>query len=220
MPKIKYKKRAYGRYIKQIKIGYQDNGKPKFKNIYAKTVQELEDKVAEYKSQYIKGILIDDKNLTLGQWAEQWVYTYKKDVSYNTYTAYEGCIKRHLLKSPIANIKISKITPLQLQQAVNQLAETGLTRTVELFVLSLHQIFDSAVENEIIFKDPSKKIKAPRFHKKEKRALKEEEKNAIKNADYTPKERAFVMIGWQASVGEKSSHCVKEILILKKESFT
>lgn len=78
MPKIKYKKRADGRYIKQIKIGYQDNGKPKLKNIYAKTVQELEAKVAEFKSQYIKGIIVDDKNLTLGQWAEQWITAYKK----------------------------------------------------------------------------------------------------------------------------------------------
>ena len=212
MPKIKYKKRADGRYIKQIKIGYQDNGKPKLKNIYAKTVQELEAKVAEFKSQYLKGIIVDDKNLTLGQWAEQWITAYKKDVSYNTYTAYEGCIKRHLLKSPVADIKISKVTPLQLQKAVNHLAETGLTRTVELFVLSLHQIFDSAVENEIIFKDPSKKIKAPKFHKKEKRTLTEEEKIAIKETDYTPRERAFIMIGWQAGLRRG------EILALRKKN--
>ena len=124
MPKSKYKKRADGRYVKQIKIGFQDNGKPKYKNIYAKTIPELENKISEFKSQLNKGILVDDKNITLGQWAHQWLSTYKNDASYNTYAAYEGCIRRYLLKMQIANLKISKITPIQLQQAVNQLTNT------------------------------------------------------------------------------------------------
>ena len=212
MPKSKYKKRADGRYVKQIKIGFQDNGKPKYKNIYAKTIPELENKISEFKSQLNKGILVDDKNITLGQWAHQWLSTYKNDASYNTYAAYEGCIRRYLLKMQIANLKISKITPIQLQQAVNQLTNKGLTRSTELFVLCLHQIFAAATENDLIFKDPSKSIKAPKFHKKENRALTEEEKNAIKNADYTPKERAFVMIGWQAGLRRG------EILALRKRN--
>ena len=40
----RYKKRNDGRYARQFKIGYQPDGRPKYKTIYAKTQAELERK--------------------------------------------------------------------------------------------------------------------------------------------------------------------------------
>ena len=44
MARAKYKKRSDGRYLVQIQTGFDENGKQKFKNIYAKTIPELEKK--------------------------------------------------------------------------------------------------------------------------------------------------------------------------------
>ena len=41
----RYKKRNDGRYARQFKVGYQPDGRPKYKTIYAKTQAELERKI-------------------------------------------------------------------------------------------------------------------------------------------------------------------------------
>lgn len=44
MARAKYKKRSDGRYLVQIQTGFDENGKQKFKNIYAKTFMNLRKK--------------------------------------------------------------------------------------------------------------------------------------------------------------------------------
>lgn len=81
----KYKKRADGRYSTSVIIGYTENGTARRKILYGRTIAELDNNVAEFKSLKNKGIIIDDKNLTVAQWAEKWLELYKKDKAYNTY---------------------------------------------------------------------------------------------------------------------------------------
>lgn len=67
----KYKKRADGRYLVQVQIGIQDNGKPKYINIYAYTIKELEEKAAKFRQELEYGIVVDDKGLTVEKWAKK-----------------------------------------------------------------------------------------------------------------------------------------------------
>ena len=71
----RYKKRNDGRYARQFKIGYQPDGRPKYKTIYAKTQAELERKCVDFLALKNKGVLVDDKNLTLEKWADIWLHT-------------------------------------------------------------------------------------------------------------------------------------------------
>ena len=80
----KYKKRKDGRYATTVTVSYDTDGKRKQRTIYGKTIRELDDKLAEIKSQLNKGIVIDDEGLTVGEWAEQWLTLYKADVEHNT----------------------------------------------------------------------------------------------------------------------------------------
>ena len=45
MPKAKYKKRSDGRYLKQMIVGIKDDGSYAIKNIYGRTIEELERKI-------------------------------------------------------------------------------------------------------------------------------------------------------------------------------
>jgi type IV secretory pathway TrbF-like protein len=77
MPKSKYKKRADGRHLAQIPTSeYQENGRPKLKNIYARTQLELDSKIADFRKQVETGIIIEDKGITVAQYAEAFM-TYK-----------------------------------------------------------------------------------------------------------------------------------------------
>jgi hypothetical protein len=74
----KYKKRADGRYQANIKIGVRENGKPKYKTFYGRTQKEIDDKIVDYKSLMNKGIIVDDKNMTIGAWADTWLRHYDR----------------------------------------------------------------------------------------------------------------------------------------------
>ena len=80
----KYKKRADGRYSTSIIVGRTEDGAVKRKIIYGRTIAELDNNIADFKSLKNKGIIIDDKNLTVGEWALKWLELYKKDKAYNT----------------------------------------------------------------------------------------------------------------------------------------
>ena len=90
----KYKKRSDGRYATSIIIGYTDDGRAKRKVIYGRTIMELDKKVANFKSLQNKGIIIDDKGLTVQKWADKWLALYKSDKSYNTYSMYKNTVRR------------------------------------------------------------------------------------------------------------------------------
>ncbi len=200
MPRAKYKKRADGRYLVQIFIGYNADGKKKYKNLYGKTTAELDDKVAEYKRQMNNGIVIDDKNITAGKWAEIWLNTYKANVGLNTKKMYENCINNHILGSDIASIPLSKIKKQHIQKLINEKVEIGLTRTVEILRIVLKDMFDQAVENDLIIKSPAARIPIPKFKSAEKRAITEIEHIAIRQADLTDKERLFIYLGLYAGL--------------------
>ncbi len=161
----RYTKRKDGRYLVQIPIGYLDNGKTKYKNLYARTQTELDRKVAEFKVNQNKGILVDDKNITLGDWADAWLKTYKNNVSYNTYEMYCSAINNHIKGSEIENIRLSKLKPHHIQNLINVKSDAGLTRTVQILRMTLKQMLAQAVRNELIFKNVADGTEMPTFGK-------------------------------------------------------
>ena len=72
------------RYATSTIVGYTDDGKPKRKTLYGRTIMELDKKVAEFKSLQNKGIIINDEGMTVEQWCKKWLELYKADKSYNT----------------------------------------------------------------------------------------------------------------------------------------
>ena len=90
----KYKKRADGRYCVQLANGYnRETGKPIRKTIYGKTIAELEANVGEFRRQQSIGLITDDKNITVAEWAHQWMIAYKSDVEEKTLEFYQIAIR-------------------------------------------------------------------------------------------------------------------------------
>ena len=193
MPKSKYKKRADGRYLVQIQIGYQPNGKPKYKNIYGKTQTELEKKVVEFRSMQNQGIVFTGNKMTLSELSDAWFNTCCVGQSDNTKLMYENNLK-HIKNSNIAGIKAEKLLTVDFQQLLNDLSGQGLTRTVELVRNTLIQIFDWAVDNDLSVKNPVRKTVYKKPKRKGKRTLTEEEENKILNAEFTLKERTLLYL--------------------------
>ena len=200
MPKSRYTKRGDGRYQVKVNVGKTAVGKTIYKTLYAATERELKEKESSLKAQLAQGVYVDGATQSLAQWSREWLKTYKNNVSYNTRAMYEGIVENHIARSDIAGMAVKDIKLYHLQQLINQKAEAGLSRTVEMLRCTLNQIFDAAVNNDMILKNPTHGLEMPRRERKEKQALTEDERAAVEAADFSPKQRAFVGLALYAGL--------------------
>lgn len=187
----KYKKRADGRYSTSIIVGHTEDGAVKRKIIYGRTIAELDNNIADFKSLKNKGIIIDDKNLTVREWALKWLELYKKDKAYNTYICYQRIINTHIIPA-FGDMRLSSLKQNHVQKLLNDIVQGGHMRTAELVRLTIQQIIHQALIEEYIYKDITVGLSMPQKQQAKKRSLTEAEKNLIQAADLDPKERAFV----------------------------
>lgn len=214
----KYKKRKDGRYSTSITVGYDADRKRKQKIIYGKTIREVDEKIAEIKAQLNKGIVIDDKGLTVEQWAERWLELYKSNVEYNTYEMYRNAVEKHINKA-LGGIKLSTLKTSHAQELINSLVKDGKNRTAEIVGLTLGQMIGQAITNELIYKDIMRGVKSPKKKKPQKRALTDTEKKIIAQAELDPKSRAFLDVLLYTGVrrGEALALTVRDIDAKKSE---
>ena len=185
-----FTKNARGYYQTGVMIGYTEDGRPKRKWLYAKTTKELKEKIDTVKQAIRAGANLLDEDVRFGDYARMWLDTYKAGRGINTRAMYANIIEKKL--APIYGIKVKDVKAMHLQSLIND--NSSMPRTCEQMRLTLRQIFKQAIEDGLIIRNPATAIELPRHIKNEKRALTNEEKAAIKAADLTDRERAFVMI--------------------------
>lgn len=186
----KKKPRPDGRFSGYIVAGYSEDGKPKRKYVYAHSEKEFNLKMAELRLQYSKGILLDDKNTTVKEYAKLWLRMNKSTKEHNTKQMYEKVIDNHIIPR-LGDIKLKDLKKYHVQQIINEKAEEGLTRTLEIIKLTINQILDQAIDDEFIYRNVAKKVELPRFENRPKRALTDKELYYIENADLPLRLKAY-----------------------------
>ena len=185
------KKRPDGRYQLSVMVGYRDNGKPKRKIVYGKTQKEVNEKANELRAQANMGIKIDS-NITVSEWASTWLKTYKGGVEYNTWKMYDITI-RNMIDPYLGDIKLKELKTAHMQKVVNDNAQK--LRSLEIFKITMHQILEQAILNDLTVKNPTKGLKLPTKNKAaSKRALTNEEMQKIKKAELDARTRCFVFL--------------------------
>lgn len=89
-------KRKDGRFEGRVPIGYRDNGKIKYKSVYARTLSEVKEKMAEVYS-IKQTCTVSAMKLTLQTAAQQWLSSAKLRVKESSYANYENIISKHIL---------------------------------------------------------------------------------------------------------------------------
>ena len=86
-------KRKDGRFEGRVPVGYQDNGKVKYKFVYARTLSEVKEKMSEVHSikqnQPVSAI-----KLTVREAAEQWLSSAKLRVKESSYANYVNIVNK------------------------------------------------------------------------------------------------------------------------------
>jgi integrase len=180
MPRSKYTKGKDGLFRTAVRTGqYDDSGKPiSIRLSSSKSSADLERKVREIKYEIERGHVYISQATTLKEYALTWLET-KKSRSVSTYQGYEYFVNNHL--KPLEDMRLDYIRPSDIQRLVNNNAEHP--RMCEMILLTLRQIFDMAINDDMIVKNPCNKVELPRHVKNEKRVLTKEERKIVKNAD-------------------------------------
>ena len=185
----KYKKQKDGRYRTRISTGkFDDDGKSICVSLSARTIHELEEKVAEVKHQIAVDGLIYDSTTTFKEYASKWLEVYKGSRGVATVNMYKNILDHHC--GDINELKLKEISRMAIQNLINKNKEHP--RTCEQTVLTIKQVLKSAVNEKLLTHNPCVDIELPRHIKKEKRALTEAEIEAIKNAELDLSEKTFI----------------------------
>lgn len=166
MPRPKKEKptRADGIYEVKVTIGHSLDGKLIRKSFYSSVSKDdARAKAEEYKiKQEVTartGIIDPSENVTFEKWARKWLEVYKKPyVSNNSYIAtYKICVEKHLMpyfgKAYLRNIKSIDIQNF-FDEKCTKLSQSILNK----LHLCLFGIFDKAIDNDLIYKNPVKNV--------------------------------------------------------------
>lgn len=163
-PKKPQPNRSDGRYEIKITVGKNADGKLVRKSFYSDKSKEDAKRQAEEwqinKRVYeITGVAEEpDTSIWFVDWANKWLEVYKKPyVSENTYLlTYKTNVDKHIIpffkKYRLNDIKNSDVQALFATKT--KLSES----TLDKIKLCLVGIFETAIENDLIYKNPAKKV--------------------------------------------------------------
>ena len=138
----------------------------------------------DVKKRYNEAIYENDKqinvkgNITLDEWYKKWMNVYKFDViRENTRRSYNTVYIKYI--SPVlGNMCLADINQLQIKNLIKDLKEDGYGyETQNKVKILLVDIFNKALINEYIRKNPAKGISVKRDERSERRVLSQEEQN-------------------------------------------
>lgn len=191
----KYKKRADGRFATRVYTGVIKDGKKQYVTLYSdKSSRDLETKVAEYCQKRDSGSLTEDTETSMYDYALLWLKNEKAFAEDNTKQMYSNIIQYHL--KDLQHHTFEFFTLNFIQGIINERADKP--RTCQQIKLTLKQIGKSAEYSKLLPIGTTEqifdRIKLPKYRKKEKRPLTDEEKAILTTGNFTPREKAFVYI--------------------------
>lgn len=201
-------RRPDGRWIAQISLGNDPvTGKRKRKTVYGKTRKEAVEKMTQILHQAQTGIYVEPTRITLGNWLDRWLVTYKRaDLEESTYENYEGNIKRHI-KPVLGDVPLAKLQPHTLQDFYNEKLESGRidgkgglsTRMVRYFHAIIRQALQQAVKEGLIPRNVADATSPPVIRNKKMQPLTEDQ--AVTFFEYARGDRLFAAYVLCATTG-------------------
>lgn len=173
------------KYSQYISLGKTTDGKRIRKRIYANSKNELALQKAQLQEQYKNCSLPID--ISFGEYSKRWMEAFKSNIEASTQEMYLYALRKveRLYSVPLKNIKV-----IELQEIINENAEHP--RACQQISLTLKQIWNSAINDDLVTKNIAKQLRLPAYVKRERRALTKAERDAIKACDFEPLEKIYI----------------------------
>lgn len=141
-------------------------------HVYADSERELYSKMADKKRDLKDGVIVLDSKTTVDVWADKAFSIYKSNVK-----DLKGIRSRYRVHvSPyIGNKPISSVKSAECQEILNRCNGMSFS-TVDKLRQELRFIFDKAIDNDMILKNPAAKLSLPDHYKGERRSITDNER--------------------------------------------
>ena len=195
-------------YEVKVTIGKNFDGTLIRKSFYSPISKEdAREKANQYKIEKEvatrTGIGFLDQNVTFTHWAYQWLEIYKKpDVDENTYTdTYLNAVKNHLCPYFKA-VKLCDIKPIHIKNFYASKVNLSTSMLAKM-KLCLNDIFETAIDNDLCFKNPAKGISyTSKKEKQQKKVYSDAELKFVKNFFYTQMPEVVLILETGLRCGE------------------
>lgn len=161
---------ANGYWEARITIGYDENGKQKFKTFTSKKQSVVIEKLNEFKANREKFNNENATNYSVKEWLDIWYEDYViNNVKISTRISYEGIINNKLVPY-IGKIKLVELKKHNIEKIYNKLIKGGRNdnkkgglsaKTIKNIHLVLHKALKEAVMREYIVKNPADLVNVP-----------------------------------------------------------
>lgn len=122
-----------------------------------RNVRECQKWVADSKYHDEHSDIEQPENMTVDAWYEIWIDMKRRTVKQGTVFNYSFNYKKHI-KPKIGEKEIRKVNPLICQKVLNDMSDSGMKNSTEHIVKAImSNMFEYAVQNDVISKNPCKK---------------------------------------------------------------
>ncbi len=116
-------KRKDGRWEARYILFYDENGKAKYRYLYAKTYTEVKNKLFNEQAQTIN-FVSSKSNTIYGKWLDDWLISKKLIVKESTYIRYKNTIENHI-KPELGKYPINKISTELVESFIANKLQNG-----------------------------------------------------------------------------------------------
>jgi len=164
---------------------------------YAKDPEGVVAKIKEFEAWIDSGMPQND-NTTVWEYIQQWYPSRVADLKEKSKEAIDNVINNHIVPH-IGNMKVSGVKPLHIGTVMAELK--GKSNSLQSKVLNtLRQIFDSAIDDDIIVKNPCKKRKPGGVKAKPKDPLTHRQQDALIEAVKGSRAELFTLLCMHAGL--------------------
>lgn len=147
-------------------------------DVYGYSDRELQRKKTEKIEALKRNEIIVESSMTVRAWSEKFVSVYKvQDMNDNSLKNYRYNLDHYILES-IGSVKLKNVKPVMCQSILNDNADKSQS-LIHKLKITMNEMFEKAVENDLISKNPAKSITEPKGKKGTRRALTAKEEVAF-----------------------------------------
>ncbi|MGN1303725.1 MAG: tyrosine-type recombinase/integrase [Oscillospiraceae bacterium] len=167
-PKKQAPTRKNKQYEYKAVVGRNFDGTAIRKSFYSpKSIQDAKVKAQEYiiRQEVIAqtgatSIASRSSEMTLAKWATNWLEVYKKPtVSKNSYEyTYANAVNKHIIPY-FGTAKLTDVKSADVQKFYNEKSQTLSESMMKKINLCMNGIFETAIDNDLIIKNPTKHVK-------------------------------------------------------------
>ena len=169
-------KRKDGRWEGRYKCGYDDTGKARYRSVYAKTYQEVREKLHKLKTTVID--YVSSGKRTVGELFAEWLKAVKLKVKTSTYACYHMKIIKHIL--PVfGGLAYEKLTVSSIHGFIDSKLKNGLSAKYVSDIIIVFKSMSKYVSKVHGYANPLENVVLPKKEKKDMKLLSKSEQEKL-----------------------------------------